>query len=454
MQTYKNCAVDISSAVSNGRISACDVVDSCLDKIKRENSDLTCFTDLSTETAKRDAKHLDERIRQGSSVGPLAGVPFAVKDLFDVSGESTKAGAQFRETAPPANQDADLVARLRAADAIYLGRLNMDEFAYGFATVNANYGTTKNPYDRNRLAGGSSGGSAAAVAADLIPLSLGSDTNGSIRVPASLCGLYGLRPTHASLPMTGVFPFVKQLDTAGPFTKTLDDLVAVYRVLSNTNSPHPPKRHFKAARLDGWFRINGEPDGLDGVDAIGQALGGAPLLEIALTEAARSAAFLITSKYGGLLHQSDLESNAMAYDPAVRDRLVAGVALLEEKTVTAEQVIERFNASLNAAFKTYDLLIAPTTPTVAPLISDGFIEVDGKMVSARANLGLYTQPLSVAGIPILSVPLLRPGKLPLGVQLIAKRGHEDDLFDAARLLESAGVIGASPPPSPTREMEQ
>lgn len=446
MQADFSSASRIADAVTAGRIRARDIVESYLDKIEQRDPRLNCFTSLSAEAARRDAQLLDKRIEDGISVGPLAGVPFAVKDLFDVEGETTKAGAKIRETAPPAERDAPLVARLRDAGAIYLGRLNMDEFAYGFATVNANYGTTKNPYDPTRLAGGSSGGSASAVAADMVPLSLGSDTNGSIRVPASLCGLYGLRPTHGSFPMAGVFPFVEQLDTAGPFTRTLEDLVRVHRVLSETPAGEIEARTLKVARLDGWFRMNGDPEGLAGVDAIATALGDAPLIDIPLTEAARSAAFLVTSKYGGQLHQSSLQTNAMAYDPAVRDRLVAGVALSTEKVAAAERIIKRFNAALDAVFETYDLLIAPSTPSVAPLISDGLIEVDGKMVSARANLGLYTQPLSVAGVPILSVPLYRPGRLPLGVQLIAKRGCEDDLFSAAKRLEDAALIGTSPPP--------
>ena len=419
MTLHLASAMDIHTAFVKGDTTALEGVEACLTRIAVDDSDLNCFVELCADQARDTARRLDQKRSDGAALGPLAGVPFAVKDLFDVKGEVTKAGAKLRQAHPPADQNADLVDRLKAADAIYLGRLNMDEFAYGFATVNANYGTTRNPHDRARLAGGSSGGSAAAVAANFVPITLGSDTNGSVRVPASLCGLYGLRPTHGDLPMTGVFPFVEQLDTVGPFTRSIEDLALVYRVLADRPSPPCSTDTLKVARLDGWFRSNGTAEGIAGVDLVAAAFGTAPLHALPLAEAARSAAFLITAKYGGVLHLETLQKHAMAYDPAVRDRLIAGIVLDDAKVQAAEQIIAQFNQHLQEAFKRFDLLIAPTTPTPAPKISDSWIEIDGQHVSARANLGLYTQPLSVAGIPILTVPLKRPSGLPLGVQLIA-----------------------------------
>lgn len=442
---FSTSALDIAKAVSTGEALAVDVVTNALEEIAHQDADLTCFVSVTADEALKAARAIDERIARGEKLGALVGVPFAVKDLFDVEGEITKAGAKMREGAAPAKQDASLVTRLKAADAICLGRLNMDEFAYGFATVNANYGTTKNPHDPGRLAGGSSGGSAASVAAGMLPLTLGSDTNGSIRVPASLCGLFGLRPTHDSLPMDGVFPFVDRLDTVGPFTRTLQDLEAAHWVLADKTPAKRRKRSFKVARLDGWFRANCFQETLKGVDAISTVFGEAPLIDLSLAGPARSAGFLITAKLGGMLHLEDLKMRAMAYDPAVRDRLIAGVALSDRKVRDAEIIAQRFNRQLENALEQYDILIAPTTPTPPPRISDGLIEIDGEMVSARANLGLYTQPVSLSGLPILSVPLKRPGKLPLGVQLIAGHGKEADLFSAAATLVEAGLVGSDRP---------
>ncbi|MEL6758452.1 MAG: AtzE family amidohydrolase [Pseudomonadota bacterium] len=444
-------ALEIGTAVQSGQVSALRVVDAALEAIEKYNPPLNAFTSVASASARACAAEIDSNIAAGLDVGPLAGVPFAAKDLFDIQSEVTMAGANLRRSEPKATRDASSIARMRAAGAVYMGRLNMDEFAYGFATVNAHFGTTRNPHDLDRLSGGSSGGSAAAVAARLVPLSLGSDTNGSVRVPAGLCGVFGLRPTHGALPMDGVFPFVEQLDTIGPFARTIEDLAATFRILADTPTPQQKKRAFKVARLGGWFRRAGDPDGNDGVDEIASSFGSAPLIELPLTEAARSAAFLITSKYGGRLHQETLQTHAMEYDPAVRDRLIAGIALSDRKVAAAKRIIERYNQELHNALSEFDLLIAPTTPSTAPKVSEGLIEVDGKLVSARANLGLYTQPLSVSGVPILSAPLRRPNKLPLGVQLIAERGNEEHLFSAAERLAQAGIIGFSPPQVKTVE---
>ena len=441
---------DLATAIQMGRLTATDLIGRTLDTIRTRNPALNAFTKINEEAALAQAAEIDAKLANRTPVGPLAGIPFAAKDLFDIAGEVTTAGAKLREHAPEAETDAPAIARLKAAGAIYVGRLNMDEFAYGFATVNAHFGTTRNPYDLDRLAGGSSGGSAAAVAAGLVPITLGSDTNGSVRVPASLCGLFGLRPTHGTLPMSGVFPFVEQLDTLGPFTRSLEDLTKTYRVLADTAAPADIKRPIKVARLDGWFRKNGDPDGNEGVDQLAAVFGDAPLIDLPLTEAARSAAFLITSKYGGLLHEETLRTEAMNYDPAVRDRLIAGIALSDAKVRTAHKVIELYIRQVQSALSKYDLLIAPTTPSVAPKIAEGLIEIDGKKVSARANLGLYTQPLSVTGVPILSVPLKRSGRLPLGIQLIANKGAEEVLFAAAQQLVEVGMVGFTPPASPLR----
>jgi len=158
--------------------------------------------------------------KAGAALPPLAGVPYAVKNLFDVQGLTTLAGSRINRDRPPAKQDAVLVARMRAAGAVLLGALNMDEYAYGFTTENTHYGPTRNPHDPSRTAGGSSGGSAAAVAAGLVPIALGSDTNGSIRVPSSLCGIFGLKPTYGRLSRSGTYPFVASLDHLGPFARS------------------------------------------------------------------------------------------------------------------------------------------------------------------------------------------------------------------------------------------
>ncbi|WP_375380981.1 AtzE family amidohydrolase [uncultured Sphingomonas sp.] len=375
----------------------------------------------------------------------LAGVPFAVKDLFDVAGYPTTAGAALRRNVPLAHTDATVVARLRAAGAVLVGTCNMDEFAYGFATVNAHYGTTRNPHDLERLAGGSSGGSAAAVAAGLVPLALGSDTNGSIRVPAALCGAYGLRPTHGELPIEGVFPFVDALDVPGPLADSLALLRTAYEVMADRTMRRIDVAGLRIARLGGWFARNVDPALASGIDAVAAELGATGVATWPEAERARSAAYVLTAAEGGARHLADLRAQPDAFDPAVRDRLLAGAATPAAALVAAQRFAGWFSGAMAAFWDTVDVAIAPTVPCVAPRIDEGLIEIDGAMMSARAQLGLFTQPISLAGCPVLAVPLLRPGRLPLGIQLVAAPGREDRLFAVAERLETAGLTGVSAP---------
>ncbi|MEM6902819.1 MAG: AtzE family amidohydrolase [Pseudomonadota bacterium] len=363
---------------------------------------------------------------------------------FHVAGLPTTAGAAMREKAPAASQDAEAVRRLKAAGAILVATLNMDEFAYGFVTVNDRWGTTKNPHDTARLAGGSSGGSAAIVADGMLPFALGSDTNGSIRVPSALCGVYGLKPAHGSLPMEGVYPFVESFDDIGPFTTSLDDLSLVWSVLRGEELPSSEAAP-RLARLGGWFGRNLDDDLEAAIASICAQFGDAPTVELPSVEVARSAAFLMTAAEGGERHLDDLRADAMGFDPATRDRLIAGAMLPASTYFRAQRFRDWFRAAADRLFERYDVLIAPSVGCVAPLIDDPVMPVDGKMEPARANLGLHTQPLSFIGLPVLAVPLRRPGPLPLGLQRVGCPGREDALLAFAAQLEAAGIIGYSAP---------
>ncbi|WDS36647.1 AtzE family amidohydrolase [Pseudoxanthomonas sp.] len=375
----------------------------------------------------------------------LADVPFAVKDLFDVQGLPTTAGAAMRVDAAPASRDAEVVRRLKAAGAVLVGTTNMDEFAYGFATVNAHFGTTCNPHDVSRLAGGSSGGSAAAVAAGLVPFALGSDTNGSIRVPAALCGIYGLRSSHGQVPLDGVFPFVEALDVAGPFARSLDLLQTVHEVMADASLAPVDVAALRIGRLGGWFDANLDPELRTGLLQVADALGANGLIELPQARASRMAAFVMTAIEGAHLHRATLRTQPDAFDPAVRDRLLAGLLQPAEVLLDVQRFAAWFRAAMTQLWEQVDVLIAPAVPCVAPRIDQATIEIDGQPVSARANLGIFTQPLGLAGCPVLAVPLWRSGQLPLGVQLVAAPGREDRLFAVARRLEALGLTGAHPP---------
>jgi AtzE family amidohydrolase len=229
----------LTAALQRGETTAIAIVETTLATIAQRDSTLNCFTTVTAERALAQAAQVDAALAAGQSVGPLAGVPFAVKNLFDIAGEVTLAGSTINREQPPAQNDATAIARLEAAGAILIGALNMDEYAYGFVTVNHHYGATPNPHDPQRVAGGSSGGSAAAVAAGLVPLTLGSDTNGSIRVPAGLCGVYGLKPTYGRLSRAGAYLFSASLDHIGPLARSVWDIAASFRRSARARPPRP-----------------------------------------------------------------------------------------------------------------------------------------------------------------------------------------------------------------------
>ena len=430
-------ALAIAAAVRAGRLKAVDVARQAIGRIDAAG-DLLAITQRLDDRALAEARRVDALVAQGRDPGPLAGVPYAVKDLFDVAGLPTTAGSASREHADVAPGDAGAIVRLQQAGAVLVGTCNMDEFAYGFVTDNARWGITRNPHDHARFAGGSSGGSAAAVAAGLVSFALGSDTNGSIRIPASFCGVYGIKPTHGSLPMEGVYPFAHTLDDIGVFARSVGDLALVDAVLRGSSqaarAPNP-------ALLGGWFARNLTPAMQLALDDFSAAIGPLPTVELAEVKRARSAAFVITACEGGRLHAAALRQVAMAYDPATRDRLIAGGALPDAIYAEALALRAVFIERARALFDRHRVLIAPVTMGPAPLIADPTVLIDGTAKPARANLGLFTQPISYLGVPVVAVPLAVPG-LPLGLQLIGAWGDDAAVIAFAADLERRGLIGA------------
>ncbi len=434
-------AVEIAAAVRSGQVRAIDLAETCLARLA-QGDPFAAVTRVLAERARDEAGRVDAAVAAGRDPGPLAGVPYGVKDLFDVAGLPTTAGSAIYADAAPAAHDAQAIARLRQAGAVLVATLNMDEFAYGFATINARHGTTRNPHDPARLAGGSSGGSAAVVAAGIVPFALGSDTNGSIRVPASLTGLYGLKPTHGALPMAGVFPFAESFDDVGPFTASVADMQCLWQVLAGSPDVAGTGHELRVARLGGRFRDNADPDQLTAIDAIAPD---APLIAVPDIARARSAAFVITAFEGGALHAQALGHAAMQFDPATRDRLIAGALLPRGLYEQAQEFRLQFKQKILELVAMYDVMLAPAAPCVAPPIADPRIMIDGAMVPARADLGVHTQPISFTGLPSLAVPLRRPGRLPLGLQLIGKPGGEPALLRFAAMLEDKGWTGSTLP---------
>ena len=456
-------AAEIAAAVRTGTLRAVDVARAALERIDRHNGSLNAFTAVFSERALKEAADIDASREAGARLGPLAGVPYSVKNLFDVEGETTLAGAAGNRRRPPAASDALLVKRMRDAGAVLVGSVNMDEHAYGFTTENTHFGATRNPIDRSLSAGGSSGGSAAAVAGHLVPLSLGSDTNGSIRVPASFCGIFGMKPTYGRIPRTGSYPFVHSLDHLGPFARSTEDLALCYDALQgpDVHDPACVQRELEplstsstdgaALRigvLGGYFNDLAEPVARDALALVARTLNVTRTLEWTSASKARAAAFVVTCSEGGALHAPGLRSHYEEYEPLSRDRLVAGTLVPAAWYLAAQKWRSRCRTDLLDLFEHVDVLIAPATPFCAQPLGTEWVEINGRRLPARPSIGLLAQPISCIGFPVCVVPIWRDQSgtrdLPIGVQIIAAPWREDRCLAVAKILEASGLTTAKP----------
>jgi AtzE family amidohydrolase len=450
------------AAIARGKARARDWLEDCIARIEATDARVNAFTLRAFERARREADAVDAQRAAGEPLPPLAGLPYAVKNLFDIEGEVTLAGSIINRDHAPAAADAVMVRQLRASGAVLVGALNMDEYAYGFTTENSHYGPAHNPHDLPRTAGGSSGGSAAAVAAGQVPVALGSDTNGSIRVPASLCGVWGLKPTFGRLSRRGTYPFVHSLDHVGPFADSAAMLARVYDALQYPDAQDPGcharavqpvadqvARGTQALRigvLDGYFSINASPAAREAVRAAADALGARAGVEWPDAALGRAAAFVITAAESANLHLSDLRTRAADFEPLTVDRFIAGAVQPAHWVTSAQRFRRVYRDRVNALFADWDVLLAPATPIPAPAIGTEWVDIEGTRHSCRAALGLLTQPVSFAGCPVVTAPLwpaITEG-LPLGVQLIAAPWREDLALRAAHALEHAGIAHLKP----------
>ncbi len=452
--------LSIVRAVHAGEMQAEEALEHCIARIEVTDTKVNAFTDGCFERATREARAIDALRARGEPLPPLAGMPYAVKNLFDIEGLVTRAGSKVRNGAPPAAADAVLVQRMRAAGAVLVGALNMDEFAYGFTTENTHYGPCRNPRRLDRIAGGSSGGCGAAVAAGQVPVTLGSDTNGSIRVPASLCGVWGLKPTFGRLSRRGSFPFVASLDHLGPFARSVEDLATTYDALQGPD-PEDPGCHalriqptawqidagLKGLRigvLGGYFEEHASPLARKAAEIAAEVLGARRGVTWPDAALARAAAFITSASEGGSLHLPMLRERAADFEPLSVDRFIAGALQPADWYLRAQRFRRAYREKVLALFDAWDVLIAPATPVAATPIGAETFEIEGRTLPARPSMGLLTQPISYAGCPVVAAPLWPEGRqaLPLGVQLIAAPWREDLALRAARVLEASGAAAA------------
>ena len=429
---------ELGSALRAGRVSPVDLVEHALHAATELDPALNAFVTLDAAAARDAAASAAAELRGGHDRGPLHGIPVAVKDIIDTAGLLTTMGARHFARHVPV-KDAECVRRLRAAGAIVIGKTTTHEYAYGATGDRSANGATHNPHRLGHMSGGSSAGSAAAVAAGIVPIAVGTDTGGSVRIPAALCGIVGLRPSYGAVPTEGVFPLAPTLDTVGPMARTAADCRALWHVLSGVG-PATGSAALPVPRRIGWL------DTLDHVDpaiaavvrarlvAVGDALG-AELPTVRLSPAGLADLTSTPSTYSTLqgweahaVHAEQVATSADQYDDEVLGRLRAGAAIPESEYRHSRAVQERVRDYLLSLFSDVDLLALPTVGITAPPIGVRALQVAGQELDVRAALIGLTVPWSIAGLPALSLPAGHIDGLPVGLQLVGPPAAEEQLL--------------------------
>jgi aspartyl-tRNA(Asn)/glutamyl-tRNA(Gln) amidotransferase subunit A len=414
-------------------------------------SHLNAFISLFPDAAIAEARALDQRRRQGDRLGPLHGIPITAKDLVWSKGSRTTSGSRIDGEFVP-EKDAPVLASLRARGAVLLGKTNLHEFAYGVSNVNPHYGTARNPWDRSRISGGSSGGSAVALACGIGFGSIGTDTGGSIRIPSSFCGTAGLKPTYGRISREGVTPLSWSLDHVGPMARTVEDVGVLYEAITGEaielaeGSETRPLAGLRVGVHERYFFENLAPEveasvraAIDALESLGSSIVEVAIPEIELQAACRNTiAFAEASSY----HEKNIRSRPADYGEDTRELLRLGLLIPAVDYLAALRARRVLVRAFRKAFETFDVLAGPATPAVAPPIGAGSLDTGEEL---RTGLLRLAGPFNTVGFPALSLPCgLSASGLPIGLQLAAAPGAEPLLLRVGRELEKRIRLERSP----------
>ena len=435
------------------KISPVELLNATLERIERLNPELNAFITIAAERALEDARRAQREIARGKNRGPLHGIPLPIKDNIETQGIRTTAGSKILSHFIP-DRDADVVSALRQAGAVIIGKTNLHEFAYGITNENPHYGAARNPWDTTRVSGGSSGGSAVAVASGLGFGSVGTDTGGSIRIPAALCGIVGLKPTFGRVSTRGVVPLSVSLDHVGPLARTVDDVSLLLAAISSKEHPFraaaasKPSRKSRRARFTlGWprnfFFDRVDDEVLAAIEAAVKLLEkrGAIVRQISLSHIADSAdaGTKIALAEALNFHQSSgfYPARASEYGPDVRARLEQGAKISAADYLHALGERPRIAAEFDAALAEVDAIVAPSAPIPAPRIGETVVRIRGEEETVRSALVRVSRPANFTGHPALSIPCgVTSENMPIGLQLIGSHWNEARLLEIAALHES------------------
>jgi len=435
-------AVENSRRFREGSLTPEELTEELLERIALENPRLNAYYEVFHSDARRAAAAATRELREGRDRGPLHGIPVAVKDIFDVAGSVTTAGAHPGFRPPPAVQDAEVISRLRAAGAVLLGKTALHEWAFGLSTNNEHFGPTRNPYDLERIPGGSSGGSAAALAAGLTVLALATDTGGSIRTPAALCGVVGIKPTYGLVSLRGVTPLSRSLDHAGSMATTVEDAFVFLEGISDFRR-HPASRPMILLG-NGYFSQDVEPEIVEQVHAAARGLGDTEEVDLGDVLAVREANTTILFSEAAAFHEERLKKHPEWFAKSVGERLALGLKYRGVDYARAREMQRHWKAQLTMLLGDRAVLAVPTTPTPATVIGDREGAVLGREMSR------LTAPFNLAGVPVLAVPVGMVRGLPVGMQLVAAPGRESLLWEVAKDYDARAAVGGGPPSSAAR----
>jgi aspartyl-tRNA(Asn)/glutamyl-tRNA(Gln) amidotransferase subunit A len=430
--------VRVARSLRRRQVSPVELVDAYSRRIEAEGG-LHAYITAPDERTRREARRAEGRLRRGEA-GALLGVPIAIKDLFPTRALRTTAGSRILRDWVPSS-DAGPVARLREAGAIILGKTNLHEFAYGVTNANPWWGIARNPHDPSRSPGGSSGGSAIAVVAGLCAGALGSDTGGSIRIPASLCGCVGLKPTFGAIPLDGTIPLGWSLDHAGPLARTVEDAGLLLDVLSGKAAParRVSTRGLRVGVLRGPLVQNVQPGVARQLEAAAGALRrrGLRLREVRIPELEWTVATqLVTLRAeASAFHRRWMRTRLGAYGADVRVRLQLGALVAGADYVLAQRMRARIRAAVGRAFDAVDVLLLPTTPITAPIVGERTVRWHSGEEPIDGALVRLTAPFNLTGLPALSIPFGTAAGLPVGMQVVGQWNDEARVLAVGRLIE-------------------
>jgi aspartyl-tRNA(Asn)/glutamyl-tRNA(Gln) amidotransferase subunit A len=422
-----------------GALRALDVTEACLDRIARRNPALNAFITTLADTALEDAARADRELAAGHDRGALHGVPISVKDLIDIRGTPTTAASRVRD-GHVAARDAACIATLRRSGAVLIGKTNLHEFAFGTTSEDSAFGPVRNPHDTSRSAGGSSGGSAVSVAAAMALGSVGTDTGGSIRIPAAACGVVGLKPTFGEIPTDGVVPLSRPLDHVGPITRTVEDAWLLHQTLAGSTSPKAlipappgglrlgiPRKYFLDLLEDGVREAFEHA-----IDAVRNA--GVRVIDVDVAHAGLAPALYLAQVFGdaAAYHAETLESMPDRYTPPVRLRLEMARYLLAEDYVRAIEGRVVLQREVDAALSSCDGLVLPALAIEAPPIGAPTVKLGGEPEPVRTVMLRLTQAFNLTGHPAVALPCgASPSGLPYGMQIVGARGMTASLCSIA-----------------------